>query len=541
MGKSYPLILNRTALIRGDLAKGVDLNKHFTKRIYKESNCAKCPNLENRHDYMCDGCPAYLEKLVMWDVKRIKGKNYVSVPLGDRELVEKLFGVDYDDARDRRAIPPMPYPLKYGGPKKHKLFTGKELFEGQKTVDQVSLVNAWAKKGLGFLAAPPRSGKTQMGTYISVRVGMRTLITASDTTWLEQFKDTYRESTNAEKVARQNGMTFDELIFRIDKPKDFDLKKIKRASVVLVNYQKFIYSPQRIKEFLHNNFGLLIVDEADLGSASAFAKFINATNTHLRLALTATTERRDNRHVVGTLMMGPVVARADETALRPEIDVYETGIDFPAGKPAPSMWHSIMKFIETHPERNKMIVRNVMRDLKRNNHSCVIIPVKSHRHMYLLEKKFKKKLGPNAVKILHGKSNKKRIIASVEKPSVRVLISIPRMIQRGVNMKRPTCVHLVFPMADGNTFYQLAKRPCTPVLGKRAPQVKMYVDDFGASRGCFASLLFKEINPHLPGRKAEGKVRYLLHKNVRAKIFEIAKPPSKQRVKNVMQGRKRKL
>jgi len=539
MGKSYPLILNRTALIRGDLAKGVDLNKHFTKRIYKESNCAKCPNLENRHDYMCDGCPAYLEKLVMWDVKRIKGKNYVSVPLGDRALVEKLFGVDYDDARDRRAIPPMPHPLKYGGPKKRKLFTGKELFEGQKTVNQVSLVNAWAKHGLGFIAAPPRSGKTELGTYISTRLKMRTLIIASDTTWLEQFKVTYRDSTDAKKIARENGMTFDELIFRIDKPKDFDLKKIKRASVVLVNYQKFIYSTHRIKEFLHNNFGLLIVDEADLGSASAFAKFINATNTYARLALTATVERRDGRSAVGNLMMGPVVARADETALRPEIDVYETGYDFKGA--APTKWYKMMEVMEKDKTRNRFIVKNVLRDLKRNGHSCVIIPVLHHRHMNILYKMFVKKLGRNAVSTLHGKSNKKKIIASVEQERMKVLISIPRMIQRGVNMKRPTCVHLVFPMADGNTFYQLAKRPCTPVLGKRHPQVKMYVDDFGASRGCFASLLFKEINPHLPGRKAEGKVRYLLHKNVRAKIFDIAKPPSKQRVKNVMQGRKRKL
>lgn len=536
----YPLlVLDRTANIRAKAARDVDLDAYFTKRIYKEQQCLNCDNLENRHDYLCDGCPAYLEKIVMWDVRRIRGKAYVSVPLGDRKLIESLFNVDYDDevlTEDRRANPPMPRPLKFTA----KLFTGKEKFQGRPTANQQMLVNKWAKAGGGFIEAAPRSGKTPMAAYISCAIGQRTLIIAHKKPLLDQFAKTYRWATNVEKVAAKRGCKVEDIILNAgDQPERLTRKNILKASVVLVNYQKFItkLGRKRLKELIQGNFGLIVIDEAHQGSATAYAMFINSTDSQFRLALSATPDRRDNRHHIGRLILGRVVARSSSSALLPEIDAVETGFKLPRGK---FQWHQMMKRMEEDKKRLKLIVKNLKRDLEKNNHTCVIIPVRTKRYMRVYDEALRREFGQDAVQLLYDRKDKgkstPKILAAVEKKRTKVLIAMDSMIKQGIDMYRPTLLYLTYPMSDWNMFYQLANRPCTPLEGKRQPVVKIFVDDFDASRGCLATLLFKGIVPFLPGNRGKKPIRYLLSPNIRTKIFEMAR---KQSSVGVMKGRKR--
>lgn len=535
---SYPLlVLDRTANIAAKVVqqRNIDLDDYFTQRIYKEQQCSACDNLDNRHDYLCDGCPAYLEKVVMWDVRIIKGKNYVSVPWGDQKMVEDLFGVSYDDpdtTRDNRATPPMPRPIKFTG----KLFTGKELFEGKKTANQVKLVNKWAKAGGGFIEAAPRSGKTMLATYISCAIGMRTLIIAHKKPLLDQFAKTFRKRTNARKVARRKGISVDELILNVgDDPKKLTQENIDKASVVLINYQKFITKKglARLRKLIRGNFGMLVIDEAHQGSATAYATFINKTDTRFRLALSATPERRDNRHHIGRMILGRVVAKSSSTAMLPEIDVIETGFDLPAGK---FQWHQMMKRMEMSKPRLKLIIKHLKVDLEKNNHTCVILPVRTRRHLLIYEEALRKEFGNDAIQKLHAGVNTKKVLKAVENKRTKVLIAIDSMIKQGIDMSRPTLLYLTYPMSEWNMFYQLANRPCTPQEGKRQPVVKIFVDDFNASRGCFATILFKGIHPFLPGNKLKNPVRYLLAPHIRKKIYDVAR---KQPIRSVMKGKSR--
>jgi len=536
----YPLlILDRTANIRAKAARDVDLDAFFTKRIYKEQQCASCDNLENRHDFLCDGCPAYLEKIVMWDVRRFNGKAYVSVPWGDRALIEKLFNVDYDDevlTDDRRARPPMPRKLKFTG----KLFTGKEKFQGRPTNNQVRLVNKWAKAGGGFIEAPPRSGKTMLATYISCAIGMRTLIVAHKKPLLDQFERTFHAHTNAKRIAERRGLDVKDIVLNIgDQPEKLTAEKISKASVVLVNYQKFItkLGKKRLRKLIRGNFGLVCIDEAHQGSATAYAMFINSIDSTFRLGLSATPDRRDNRHLIGRMILGKVVAKATSSALVPEIDVVETGFSLPPGK---FQWHQMMKRMETDKKRLKLIVKNLKRDIEKNNHTCVIIPVRTKRYMSIYHEALRREFGNDAVQMLYDRKDKGKstpdILRAVEKKQTKVLIAMDSMIKQGIDMYRPTLLYLTYPMSDWNMFYQLANRPCTPLEGKRQPVVKIFVDDFNASRGCFATILFRAIHPYLPGNKAKKPIRYLLSPNIRGKIYDMGR---KQPTKGVMRGKKR--
>jgi superfamily II DNA or RNA helicase len=127
------------------------------------------------------------------------------------------------------------------------------------------------------------------------------LIVAHKKQLLRQFYRTYRDFTNMSDLKRR-GRT---VVKMVSTPEDLDTK----ADVVLVNYQKFIskYGPARLKEAITGKFGLLIVDEAHMGSASAFAKFINEIDARYRLGLTATPDRKDNRQFIGYALLGPVI------------------------------------------------------------------------------------------------------------------------------------------------------------------------------------------------------------------------------------------
>lgn len=530
--KPPKLILTQTALVHPKLAANVDVDSVFTRRVYNESNCMRCNNFDERHNYLCDGCPNYLERIILWDVKRIKGIDYVSVPVGHRKFIEGTFNVDYDSVNtlDLRATPEMPTLLEF----RYKLFKEGDTFEGRPATDQVTLVNKWARAKGGFITAAPRSGKTVMATYIAVRVKLRTLVIAHESTLLDQFRRTFIDATDAPQQAKRLGLEIEDIIYQIpDNPKKMSVERIQQASVVLVNYQKFIFNKKRIKQFLHNNFGLLVVDEAHQGSASRYAQFINSINSRYRLALSATPSRKDGRHFVGHMLMGPVVAESFTSALLPEIDVVETKVSSSKNF---TLWHHFMKFIETHDKRNDLIARHVEDDLKKKSHTCIIIPVRTKRHMQILEQRLSMVVGSHRIAKLHAGVDKEKILRQVETKKIKILIAIDRMIKQGVDFKRPTCLYLTYPMSDGNMFYQLANRPCTPVEGKRQPVVKYFLDNMGQSIGCWKSLFYKEINLHIPGNKNNNHLRYLLSPNIRARVHDLGKTTSRSGV--LSNGRK---
>lgn len=519
MAQPPKFIIRDKLYFRRDQVNLREVKRHYEKMMYDESACGRCKNLPDRHNEMCDACPAFQGEIKLWRKGQFKGADYIAIPVGDRVTAKKI-GFDFHLAVDKRANPPFRNRLKFT----------RELYHGQtiddiKTANQVKLTDEWLKVKHGIIEAAPRTGKTVLGCFISVQLGTRTLIVAHKKQLLRQFYRTYRDFTNM-RALKARGRTVVKMVSTVE---DLDTK----ADIVLVNYQKFIskYGPGRLKEAITGKFGLLIVDEAHMGSASAFAKFINEIDAKYRLGLTATPDRKDNRQFIGYALLGPVTVRSHTAALLPELEIIETGINPGEGKKI-NHWTYFLSFIGQNPDRTKSIVKDVFKDL-REGHGGIIIPVEHRKQQNLLiatinnqarinNRKRGEEWPDQMAMAYNADSDQKKVLKDFEKGKHLVIVAISSMMKQGVDMKRPTMLYQVIPTSNGPMFYQLACRPCTPAKGKRQPKVKIYVDDMPQSLGCLRKLCWTAISPYLEGNKYGNQPRYKMSKENRTRMYALA-------------------
>jgi len=130
-----------------------DVEKRYARRLYSEGDCRKCDNRSERHNYLCDECPAYQGHLVLHKTRMFGSKQYVGIPLGDRAELKKLFDIDVRDYRivDKRVSNDFDYKVKTTlKPRPH----------------QKKSIRKWVERGYGMLKAPPRSGKCVDGSTL---------------------------------------------------------------------------------------------------------------------------------------------------------------------------------------------------------------------------------------------------------------------------------------------------------------------------------------------------------------------------------------
>jgi hypothetical protein len=506
--------------IRSDIASDVDYRTIFDRHFYKEKDCSFCAFIEERPSEVCFTCRSYLGSTVLYEEKLIKGMPYVGVPWGDQLTIEKIFNIDYDDddVVDQRAAPKMPHKLKWVKP----LYTGREIVNGAKTANQVRIVEEWAEKRHGIIQASPRTGKSTCAAYIGTRMGLRVLITAHESTLCRQMAREYIAMTNVEKVARRKGLNVKELIYHIDDNEPISRARLKKACVVSVNYQKFIRDPRKAR-ILRNLFGILFVDEVHQASATSFAEFVNRINARYRCGLSATPDRRDRKHIIGRMLIGPVTVVSDTMALIPRLSIIQTGVSLPPALAADPPRDGGFGYLSVAKRRNVMIVENVMADLAKG-HTGIIVPVGGRKHLSELRDMFVEAFDGDKSKVVtyYGGANKEKKIADFEKDG-KVLVAMWQMVKQGITLKKASCLHIVLPRSDPQMFYQLANRVCTPFEGKPSPEIRIYIDDLGISRGCFNAIFWEEILKHLKGRKNVKTVRYYISKKDELQFFSIAR------------------
>lgn len=130
-----------------------DVEKRYARRLYSEGDCRSCENRSERHNYLCDQCPAYQGHIILHKEKIIGEEHYVGVPLGDRAEVGELFDIKYSDYSivDKRVDKDFKYDVTTTlKPRPH----------------QKKSIRKWMEKGYGVLKAPPRSGKCVDGSTL---------------------------------------------------------------------------------------------------------------------------------------------------------------------------------------------------------------------------------------------------------------------------------------------------------------------------------------------------------------------------------------
>ena len=447
------------------------------------------------------------EVVRLWTEEEIKGRLYYAIPAGNMPKVQKRLGIDLSQAVDRRSDVKLDWDWQWTG----SLYTGK-IVKGNRTTNQKKLVKKWLAKKYGVIEALPRSGKTVMSSYIATQLKRRTIILANQEDLLRNFEKDIRAYTNIDYCEQIEGR---KLIGIVKTMKDFN-----KYDICLVTYQKFIRASgdERMRQFVLGKFGFSIIDEAHGVGATGFARIANRIDTRYRLGITATPARKDGRYEIVKDIIGPVTARSKSVSLVPHIDIVETGVSPKRGY---KHWAYAMKFLAEHEDRNKLIVKNIFKDL-RAGHKCIIVPVDRTDHMNALVKRINQQAKINRVKRgepesmwpketaigFWSKSPRKEILEKIDNEQVRVVVAIRSLIKQGVNVLIPSMMHIVVPVSAGKDqatgsplFQQLSNRVCTPYLNKPQPIVKLYIDAMDQSVGCFRSLFSKEILPRLKDKK----------------------------------------
>jgi len=488
------------------------LQDNYEIEIFQESICARCPYKKDKPNEYCETCSAYEGILRLWSKNYIQGKAYYTIPSGNIKRASKLTGIDFSAYKDLRCVKTFDNDLRWIGQLRHG-----EIVNGVQSANQQLLVDTWLleEKRYGFVQAPPRVGKTVCANYISMQIGYKTLIIAHQHELLENFMKSLKRDTNLLELQEQTGK---EIAKILEKKKDLGKEDY---DILMFTYQSFIReaSDEDFKKYIQGHYGLVIVDEAHQAGAAAYAKFLGKLDCRYRLGMSATPLRKDALNFVLLNIIGPTTVKSQSTGLIPRIELLETGIK---SRYTYALFVKAYQFLQRDEKRNKLILKEVVKDLK--SHKCIIIPVDSKAHMKALVDSINQHfMDEIAIGYHSGVINRKNILNEIDSGKYRVVVAIKSMIKQGIDLLSPSMIYIQIgmsaaPQPKGSPmFYQMGNRVCTPYSGKPEPVVKIFIDEMPQSYGCFASLFSKEIKPGLIIPE-NGKPRYKMSK----KAYEYA-------------------
>jgi hypothetical protein len=505
-----PVILDKL-YIPEQQVKLDDIRRNYEYQYYNESFCSRCPNLPNRPNLVCQPCPHNLGLLKLWNtVERPDGRWY-GLPTGNIERVCRLLHIDITTIRDNRPIIKAKYPLKFIG----KLWDGSPI-EGTPRINQIEIVRRWLQYKNGIVRAPPRSGKSAIICWLSSYSGLRTVILVNQDEQATQYYKTFcgDESenitgfTNALELEQQLGFPVVKIINRMQ---DFN----DNISVAIVNYQKMMYDLNRIAQYINGKFSFVAINECHRASAQAYSAVVGKLNCKWRMGVSATTRRKDYRHLVARDLIGPVTAESITVSLLPQIYVH-----YIEDKLCPyKTFARYIKWLGERETRDIKIMQQVFVDLKAG-HRVIIIPLDGLAHQQRLVDLINAQgYGADLAVAFNGRSDRKGILKRIDSGKHTIVVAIRKMIKEDINMLWPSMLYSVEPASAAKDsdigapmFQQLSFRVATPFIGKLPPVVRVIVDP-GISHACFKSLFRYEIKPNLkPHKDKEGIARPALYK-----------------------------
>lgn len=446
-----------------------DIEKRYQRRLYSEGDCRNCDNRTERHNHLCDNCPAFHGEIFLAKEKMIGDEHYVGIPLGDRADVPKLFDIRYKDYRiiDRRVDSPFTVNVKT---------TLKPRHQQAKSIDE------WEEAGYGMIKAPPRSGKTPTMLMISVRSGQRTLLLANQKEFLNQFLEHVQEFTNLPRLQEKTGKR----LFGYIK----DASDLKDLQIAVSPYQKFMSEKgQKLWKKVRKHFGFVWVDEAHKGNAPEFAKVLNSVRAKKRGGVTATDKRKDGRHFLMRHIVGPVVSEIKVEQLKAKVIVQPMPfVKTRAKYRGKAGWAYCMRFLANHDKRNAFMLDMIAKDLEAGHN--IVIPLYTKEHIAYITRMINSIHGKKTAESFTGDRTCDRdgIIERARAGKTRVVVGVRSLLQLGINVPAWTCLYYFMPMNNEPNWYQESSRILTPMEDKKQPLIRMFVDpEVRLVLGCWVS------------------------------------------------------
>jgi intein/homing endonuclease len=377
---------------------------------------------------------------------------------------------------------------------------------------------------LSYIANGTISHNTVMATRLICAFKRRTLFLVHEKELAKQALRTVRSFTNVKELEAQTGR---KIVGILQKPSDWN----ENWDIMFSTYQKFITTAGRklVRKHIHGKFGLLIVDEVHRANANAFSNLINFIDTRYGMGLTATNKRKDQLEFIVEQLIGPTVVETEAEGLVPTVKVHYTGFAPKQEWRGMTAYVNACSWLATHKARNILLINQIFRDLRDNPKNCIVVPVMRVEHAKYLVKLInkqgqynnehkKEKWSKNLAIAYIGASDKTKVMqAAREGTKTRVTIAIRTKVQEGIDVIPWNIEYLQFPINNETNFYQMTQRICTAAEDKPPPLLRIFVDDFGLSLGCFKSTWFGSVL----------KLKYKVTQEEFEKAKEIINMPSK--------------
>jgi superfamily II DNA or RNA helicase len=449
--------------------------------MFSEQNCRKCEYLPDRPSEVCDSCPSNQGEFKLFVQKTFKDVEYVGIPQGSKAFIDKHFEMDQFRLIDKRP---------------RTKFKRKIEFTGSLREHQTPAVKAMLKYyrdndgGCGSLIAQPRTGKTVMATDIVCQLGMKTLIIAKQVDWLLQFQETFIGSETQKPLTD------------IPETQQFHQTKIiglcktiadfKKYDICLATYQTFLSDNGQVKyKELRDEFPVIIIDETHSVGAAEFSKILNGFNSYIRLGLTATFDRKDGMHWLVAAIAGPPRYTVEIETLKPTVEIILTGFS----ATLPKMWVYALKKLCADKERNKLILKHVMRDVEDGR--SIVIPVTFVDHARKLVKAINKRAGENIAVAFTGGANRRDIILGAREGKYKVVVGTRSIVQTGINIPKWDTIYEILPSSNIPSCRQRLSRILTPMPGKPVPCIKYFLDECKLVRSCFTAEFYGAVMPYI--------------------------------------------
>ena len=338
-------------------------------------------------------------------------------------------------------------------------------FQGTLTPAQKQAAQVLLRHDTGVLVAPPGTGKTVVGIYLTARRARSTLILVHRRPLLEQWVG---------QLAIFLGISPAE-IGRVGAGKS---KPTGRLDVAML---QSLVRGDRVEDLVAG-YGHVIVDECHHVPAVSFERVMREVKARFVTGLTATPQRRDGHHPILEMQIGPIrhIVDSRNRAARSfsrELLVRETGFSLPPSPTSPTI-QDVYRWLAADSRRNALIVDDIIGAIEAGRSPIVLTERRDHLDFFAMELS---KALKNVIVLQGGMTEKARRevserLEAIPRDKERVIVATGRFAGEGFDDPRLDTLFLALPVSWKGTLIQYAGRIHRHLPEKTEVRIYDYVD-----------------------------------------------------------------